>query len=125
VKYVERLINVFKELYPINQRPGVPGVAIGRYPEDKFYGGNPWVLATLAVAEWYYRRAYESPTENIQPWLDLANQFIERVRYHKNADGSTHEQIHRVTGYGTSAAKLTWNCAAFLTTNTARQRVQL
>lgn len=55
----------FKSLYPVNQRQDVPGVAIGRYPEDKYNGyhsqevGNPWVLTTLAFAQFYYRLANE------------------------------------------------------------------
>ncbi|KAL7747732.1 hypothetical protein RI367_006850 [Sorochytrium milnesiophthora] len=28
---------------------------IGRYPEDQYYGGNPWFSCTLAFAELYYR----------------------------------------------------------------------
>jgi glucoamylase len=51
-------------LYPINkvtQNPegGVMGPGIGRYPEDQYYGGNPWVLCTTALAELYYRAANE------------------------------------------------------------------
>jgi glucoamylase len=51
---------VFKSLYSINQS-GPAGVAIGRYPEDKYDGyssageGNPWILASNAFAEFYYR----------------------------------------------------------------------
>jgi glucoamylase len=33
------------------------GPAIGRYPEDRYYGGNPWFLCTGAIAELYYRAA--------------------------------------------------------------------
>lgn len=50
----------FKSLYSVNQS-GPTGVAIGRYPEDKYDGyssvgeGNPWILATNAFAEFYYR----------------------------------------------------------------------
>jgi glucoamylase len=55
------LKNTFRSLYPINQRG--PGIAIGRYPEDKYNGvqtgseGNPWVLTTAAFAEFHYRVA--------------------------------------------------------------------
>ena len=39
------LMDAFRnpELYPINK--GIPinkGVAVGRYPEDSYFGGNPW-----------------------------------------------------------------------------------
>ena len=53
----------FRKIYPINQRENVPGVAIGRYPEDRYdgtpplNGGHPWVLTTLAFAELYFRVA--------------------------------------------------------------------
>ncbi len=43
----------FKEIYKINQLPNVPGVAIGRYPEDELFGGNAWVISTLGFGEFY------------------------------------------------------------------------
>lgn len=60
----------FKALYSINQS-GPAGVAIGRYPEDKYDGysssgdGNPWILTTNALAEYYFslRNHYASRGE--------------------------------------------------------------
>ncbi|KAI0270004.1 glucoamylase [Gloeopeniophorella convolvens] len=48
-------VDSFRRVYPLNKRvaAGAP-VAVGRYPEDVYYGGNPWYLATLAVAEQLY-----------------------------------------------------------------------
>lgn len=51
----------FKALYPINHLKNAPGIAIGRYPEDRYNGtdvfkpnnGNPWVLNTEAFSEFY------------------------------------------------------------------------
>jgi glucoamylase len=40
---------------------GVPGFLVGRYPNDTYDGyetgsvGNPWILATNAMGELYYR----------------------------------------------------------------------
>lgn len=48
-------VNAFRSIYSINS--GIAnnvGVATGRYPEDGYMGGNPWYLATLAVAEQLY-----------------------------------------------------------------------
>ncbi|KAL7746212.1 hypothetical protein RI367_008417 [Sorochytrium milnesiophthora] len=47
----------FAKLYPINSQDNSGNTApgIGRYPEDRYYGGNPWFLCTLAFAELYYR----------------------------------------------------------------------
>jgi glucoamylase len=42
-------------LYPINA--GIPsnsGVAVGRYPEDVYFQGNPWYLITQGAAEFLY-----------------------------------------------------------------------
>ncbi len=52
----------FSSIYSINQRSNLPGVAIGRYPEDIYSGtqanyGNPWVLSTMAFAENLYKAA--------------------------------------------------------------------
>src|SRR5690606_7361900 len=58
-KYIHTLRKTFSEIYPINQAYPDLGVAIGRYPEDKYDGygtngeGNPWFLATLALGEYY------------------------------------------------------------------------
>jgi glucoamylase len=49
------VVDAFREIYPINNgvATGKP-LAVGRYPEDNYFGGNPWYLCTLAVAEFLY-----------------------------------------------------------------------
>lgn len=45
----------FRSIYTINS--GIAegtAVAVGRYPEDVYYNGNPWYLTTLAAAELLY-----------------------------------------------------------------------
>jgi len=44
----------FESIYPINTRIKSIATAIGRYPEDRYFGGNPWFLTTHAFAEYYY-----------------------------------------------------------------------
>jgi glucoamylase len=37
------VVDSFRNLYPINDNATAPSaVAVGRYPEDTYYGGNPW-----------------------------------------------------------------------------------
>lgn len=52
---LKKYVDSFRAVYPINQpvQKSDP-VATGRYPEDVYFGGNPWYLATLAVAEQLY-----------------------------------------------------------------------
>ncbi|KAG5638680.1 hypothetical protein H0H81_011060 [Sphagnurus paluster] len=48
-------VDSFRSIYSINQGVAANGsVATGRYPEDVYYNGNPWYLATFAVAEQLY-----------------------------------------------------------------------
>lgn len=66
----EKIRQSFKSIYNVNRREmdfeGQPmGAAMGRYPEDRYDGvtvtglGNPWYLATFAMAEMIYRSIHE------------------------------------------------------------------
>jgi glucoamylase len=65
-----QLVNSFQNLYAINDPQRFPDVAtaIGRYPEDRYSGqagnfiGNPWVLATAALAEYHYAASTQITT---------------------------------------------------------------
>lgn len=49
-------VDSFRSIYVVNNGTiATAGIATGRYPEDSYYGGNPWYLATFAVAEQLYR----------------------------------------------------------------------
>lgn len=57
------LRDVFASEYPINHANPQDPPLIGRYPNDKYDGntfvqGNPWVLTSSALAEYYYALAY-------------------------------------------------------------------
>jgi len=48
-------VDSFRSIYSINHGVAAnAAVATGRYPEDVYYGGNPWYLSTFAVAEQLY-----------------------------------------------------------------------
>ena len=52
--------DAFRAAYAINS--GIPegtAVAVGRYTEDVYMGGNPWYLNTLAAAELLYDALYQ------------------------------------------------------------------
>ena len=53
----EALKTKFRGEYPVNASG--PGVAIGRYPEDQYFGGNPWPLLTAAYAQLEYMAALD------------------------------------------------------------------
>jgi hypothetical protein len=35
----------------------LPGILIGRYPDDVYAGGNPWQLLTAVLAKSFYQGA--------------------------------------------------------------------
>ena len=117
---INKLIEAFTKEYGINKDASIPGIAIGRYTEDVYKGGNPWVLCTLAIAELYYKAAKEMKTNGqartSAMLSEKADHFVERVRYHSHPSGSLNEQYDRNTGYMMSVEELTWNYAAILTT---------
>ncbi|KKK26755.1 glucoamylase precursor [Aspergillus rambellii] len=50
----------FRSIYAINSGIAAgKAVAVGRYPEDNYYNGNPWYLATTAAAEQLYDAIYQ------------------------------------------------------------------
>jgi glucoamylase len=55
-----RVVDAFRDLYDINaDRSQDQAIAIGRYPEDQYFGGNPWFLCTMAAAEQLYSAIYQ------------------------------------------------------------------
>lgn len=113
IKYLE--IH-FKNLYQINNK-NLPGTLFGRYPEDQFFGGNPWVLCTLAIAEFYYKNSKNNSSD-----FDKAENLMKRLQFHARQDMGLNEQIDRVSGYMKAADNLTWSHASFLTALKARNQ---
>ncbi|KAI1139661.1 carbohydrate-binding module family 20 protein [Hypoxylon sp. FL0543] len=58
------VVDSFRDLYSINSGISAgSAVAVGRYPEDTYYNGNPWYLNTLAAAELLYDALYVWQTQ--------------------------------------------------------------
>ncbi|KAI1388318.1 carbohydrate-binding module family 20 protein [Hypoxylon trugodes] len=58
------VVDSFRDIYTINSGIAAgSAVAVGRYPEDTYYNGNPWYLNTLAAAELLYDALYVWQTE--------------------------------------------------------------
>ncbi|CAL5874215.1 uncharacterized protein PFLUO_LOCUS8503 [Penicillium psychrofluorescens] len=54
------VIDSFRSLYGVNSgKAAGSAIAIGRYAEDTYQGGNPWYLTTLAAAEQLYDALYQ------------------------------------------------------------------
>jgi glucoamylase len=118
-KYVDVLAETFKNLYGVNKNYPDLGVAIGRYPEDKYDGyvtsgkGNPWFLATLGLGEYLCQAKGESRHSKFYDPL-IEKQFL-RVLFHSDRKGSLSEQFNSESGLMQGAHELTWSHSAFMT----------
>jgi glucoamylase len=137
------LEDLFDAEYAINrQRTADQGPAIGRYAKDAYFGGNPWYLATLAAAEFYFKLAIalrsgaqmpatsdntrfrgrlggESPARGS---FERGDSFMRTVQAYTPPSGDLSEQFDRATGAQTSAKHLAWSYAAFITAAESRRR---
>ncbi|MCB0351098.1 MAG: glycoside hydrolase family 15 protein [Bdellovibrionales bacterium] len=109
---INKIEQSFNSIYPINRRFSDLGASIGRYPEDTYYNGNPWFLATFAFAEYYYRLGDRAKGDG----------YMKRGAFHAHRKGHMSEQMDKQSGYMLSAEDLTWSYAAFLTALEARQK---
>ncbi|HAH05362.1 MAG TPA: hypothetical protein DCM05_02375 [Elusimicrobia bacterium] len=75
-----KLEDLFESLYPFNKkRAEDEGVAMGRYNGDTYFGGNPWVFATMAYAELHYRAAELLSKKESIPVTPLNREFLSRA----------------------------------------------
>lgn len=141
---VARTVQSFNEEYcfkfPVNlddTQKGVPGVLYGRYANDKYGGGNPWVLITASLASLFYQGARSislgSPVlpAALEAWRDAlwwdfggtAGEFVAagdavltRLKAHIGDDEGWHlwEQLDRHTGKQFNAKDITWSYAEVL-----------
>jgi len=117
-KYIDTFVRRNREIYSINYTLNDSGVALGRYPEDKYTGynsdgeGNPWFLITIGLAEYYCQARNEVRTAKYD---DQIEQQFQRVLYHSNRTGNLSEQFNRYNGIMQGARDLTWSYNAFMT----------
>lgn len=80
----EKLRKAFEPVYRINSVKvnefGEPmEVAMGRYTEDFYEGGNPWFLITAAFAELHYRAFYQWKKAGVLQITPINFEFFEHV----------------------------------------------
>ncbi|EEP80436.1 glucoamylase [Uncinocarpus reesii 1704] len=76
----KRVTDSFRSIYPINSRiPSDQAVAVGRYAEDVYYGGQPWYLATFAAAEMLYNAIYQWNRTGEMSITDVSLPFFKGV----------------------------------------------
>lgn len=74
---------------------------IGRYPEDVYYKGNPWILATLWLALYYEKLKDVNKMEKLIKWAIA----------HATGLNLLSEQVNKSTDSSISAVPLAWSHA--------------
>jgi len=116
-----KLAALFDRDYPINHgRSRERAPAMGRYAGDIYFSGGAYYFSTLAAAEFYFRLASECTGEIARGYFAQGDAFLETVRAFTPESGELSEQFDRQTGRQTSAKKLAWSYAAFITAIAAR-----
>ena len=77
---------------------------IGRYPDDRYYGSNPWILSSLWLALYYTKVGEVNKVEELITWA---------LRHTTDLDLQA-EQIDKNTGLSVSAVPLAWSHAFFI-----------
>ena len=107
----KQLMDAFREAYTINH--GIPlgqGIAVGRYTEDVYKGGNPWYLITTAAAEFLYDAVAQWKARHILYVDETSLAFFKELypavtvqMYNSGNDNSPFAQImNAVTAYADS-----------------------
>jgi GH15 family glucan-1,4-alpha-glucosidase len=90
---------------------------VARYENDYYFqaskdvdnvAGNPWVLCTLSIAQWYAARARN--LQDLQKAIDILEWTCDRAM----PSGVLPEQVDPYTGTPLSVAPLTWSHAAYI-----------
>lgn len=112
---------IVRTMEAIEQRLTVrtPVGGVARYEDDYYHQisqdlenvpGNPWIICTLWLADWYIARA--SSPEHLERAMELIEWVIDRAL----PSGVLAEQIHPYTAEPLSVSPLTWSHATFVQT---------
>jgi glucoamylase len=77
---------------------------IGRYPDDSYYGGNPWILSALWLALYYEKLGDIDKAKSLITWVTERATELDLLA----------EQIDKTSGLPVSAVPLAWSHAFFI-----------
>lgn len=97
--YVLNMIDSFTHLYEINSKLNIP--FLGRYYDDKYFQGNPWIICTLGLFHYFIK------TEQLENYKKQYMNFVIFLSNNKKMD--LPEQLDKVNGSNLSVERLTWN----------------
>jgi glucoamylase len=104
----DNLLQYFREKYQLEDFN-----MIGRYKNDAYYGGQSWIICSLALSQFYYQYSKKNKNSKL---FRLSHQILDYiVSIDINLDLA--EQYNPNTDEMLSAEKLTWNYSELYFTN--------
>ena len=100
--YINNLIDIFNNEYQINKKLNI--CFLGRYKNDKYFNGNPWIISTLSLYHYFFV---------INKMNFLQKSFLNLIKFIKNKENLS-EQIDKNNANNISVHKLTWNYAELI-----------
>ncbi|WP_058481103.1 glycoside hydrolase family 15 protein [Legionella waltersii] len=129
---IKALRKQFSSIFPINKNHS-EAILFGRYPGDTYDGhstnsvGNPWIILTATMAEYYYASASLALAEQqnssvAESYLKKGDGYLMLIKnYASNLYLS--EQINLHTGIQQGARSLTWSYVSVLRAIEMREKV--
>lgn len=107
-----------REAFPVSreERP-----LVGRWREDVYFGGNPWLPTSLGFAEFHFLRAVHGAAGDAEAAVAAGDAFLSAVAACLDAPGDLSEQLDKTTGAPASCRDLAWSHAALIAALTARR----
>lgn len=108
IDFIKNTIKTFEEQL-VDQTPSGGAVRFeydGYFRADDKALGNPWIIATLWLAQYYIRTGQ----------LDKARSYVDWAISHATRSGMLPEQVDPTTGYGISVSPLVWSHAELVNT---------
>lgn len=102
-KYMNIMVLNFNNTFNINKKTNIP--FLGRYFNDKYFDGNPWLISTIALFNYYHQCGI---LDNHKKEFNNFLNFLNKKKY------ILPEQIDKDNGSNVSVEKLTWNYAELL-----------
>jgi glucoamylase len=96
---------------------------MGRYAGDVYHSGGAYYFSTLGAAEFCFRVAAlgGNDARHWRQWMERGDAYLAAVRAYTPASGDLSEQFDQRSGAQTSAKRLAWSYAAFISCVWARR----
>ena len=119
LKYVKEMVKYFQKEYILNNCFENKMILLGRYQDDTYFNGNPWIICTCA----FYQLIIKLQDIGIKiPEFDY--QIYHFQNYIKKFTNlNIPEQVDKFSGNNKSALRLTWNYSELIVLENMFQKI--